>query len=305
MGFLDLQPGAYGLSEPLGHDLKRIDDLLGRVLRSQEGPDFIAEARRLMSFHDAPAIDDPNRVRRLARAFTILFQLMNVAEQKEIVRVNRARHPRRESIRDAVGQLKERGATADEARALMARMHVAPTLTAHPTEAKRKSVLDKLQAIALLLAKDEAPTALTDPLDAEGEAMAEAERILVELWQTDEMRAVRLSVREEVRNALYFFGKTVMEVVPWLHEDLRRALEEAYPGESFEVPTFLTYRSWVGGDRDGNPNVTPEVTWLTLLEHRIQALEVYVERAATLRRSLTLSNEARPDLSGIGRGLEA
>ena len=289
MAFLDLQPDAYGLSEPLGHDLKRIDGLLGRVLLSQEGPGFIAEARRLMASHDAPSLDDPDRIRRLARAFTILFQLMNVAEQKEIVRVNRARHPRRESIRDAVTALKERGASADDLRALMARMHVAPTLTAHPTEAKRKSVLDKLQEVALLLAKDEAPPALTDPLDAEDAPMAQAERILVELWQTDEMRAQRLSVREEVRNALYFFGKTVMEVVPWLHEDLRRALEETYPGERFVVPTFLTYRSWVGGDRDGNPNVTPEITWETLLEHRIAALEVYVERTAVLRRTLTLS----------------
>lgn len=305
MGFLDLQPDAYGLSEPLGHDLKRIDDLLGRVLTSQEGPEFVAEARRLMAAHDQPAIEDANRVRRLARAFTVLFQLMNVAEQKEIVRVNRARHPRRESIRDAVGQLKARGATAEEARALVARMHVAPTLTAHPTEAKRKSVLDKLQAVALLLAKDETPPDLTDPLDSEGDAMAEAERILVELWQTDEMRAVRLSVREEVRNALYFFGKTVMEVVPWLHEDLRRALEEAYPGETFEIPTFLTYRSWVGGDRDGNPNVTPEVTWITLLEHRIQALEVYVQRTATLRRSLTLSTKLVPISAALEEDLKS
>ena len=291
MAFLDLQPDAYGLSEPLGHDLKRIDDLLGRVLLSQEGPEFIAEARRLMAAHDAPELDDPDRIRRLARAFTILFQLMNVAEQKEIVRVNRARHPRRESIRDAVSQLEDRGASADEMRALMHRMRIAPTLTAHPTEAKRKSVLDKLQDVALLLAKDEAPPALTDPLDAEDAPMAQAERILVELWQTDEMRAQRLSVREEVRNALYFFGKTVMEVVPWLHEDLRRALKEAYPEESFEVPTFLTYRSWVGGDRDGNPNVTPEITWTTLLEHRVAALEVYVERTAALRRTLTLSTK--------------
>ncbi len=304
MGFLDLQPDAYGISEPLGFDLKRIDDLLGRVLRSQEGSAFVQEARRLMASPDEPNLDDPDRVRRLARAFTILFQLMNVAEQKEIVRVNRARHPRRESIRDAVFHLKERGAGADEVRALMARMHVAPTLTAHPTEAKRKSVLDKLQAVALLLAKDEAPPALTDPLEAENAPMDEAERILVELWQTDEMRAQRLSVREEVRNALYFFGKTVMEVVPWLHDDLQRALTEAYPGETFEVPTFLTYRSWVGGDRDGNPNVTPEVTWTTLLEHRIQALEVYIERAAVLRRSLTLSTKLTPISDALREDLE-
>ena len=304
MAFLDLQPDAYGLSEPLGHDLKRIDDLLGRVLRSQEGDEFVREARRLVTDPDEPKLDDPDRIRRLARAFTILFQLMNVAEQKEIVRVNRARHPRRESIRDAVSGLKERGASADDLRALMARMHVAPTLTAHPTEAKRKSVLDKLQEIALLLAKDEAPPALTDPLDAEDASMAQAERILVELWQTDEMRAQRLSVREEVRNALYFFGKTVMEVVPWLHEDLGRALREAYPNEPFEVPTFLTYRSWVGGDRDGNPNVTPEVTWETLLEHRAQALEVYVERAARLRRTLTLSTKLVPISDALREDLE-
>ncbi len=304
MAFLDLQPDAYGLSEPLGHDLKRIDDLLGRVLRSQEGPAFVTEARRLMQGHDEPDLSDPDRIRRLARAFTILFQLMNVAEQKEIVRVNRARHPRRESIRDAIMGLRERGASADEMRALMARMHIAPTLTAHPTEAKRKSVLDKLQEVALLLAKDEAPPALTDPLDAEDAAMAQAERILVELWQTDEMRAQRLSVREEVRNALYFFGKTVMEVVPWLHEDLGRALREAYPGEAFEVPTFLTYRSWVGGDRDGNPNVTPEVTWETLLEHRAQALEVYVARAADLRRALTLSTKLVPISEALRLDLE-
>ena len=294
MAFLDLQPDAYGLSEPLGRDLRRIDDLLGRVLRSQEGDGFVAEARRLMADEGETGGDDPARLRDLARAFTILFQLMNVAEQKEIVRVNRARHPRRESIRDAVFALKERGASAEDARRLVESLHIAPTLTAHPTEAKRKSILDKLQAVALLLAKDEAPPALTDPLDGERVAIDEAERILVELWQTDEMRAQRLTVREEVRNALYFFGRTVMEVVPWLHEDLRRALEEAYPGEAFAVPTFLTYRSWVGGDRDGNPNVTPEVTWETLLEHRIAALEVYVERAATLRRSLTLSVKLVP-----------
>ena len=304
MAFLDLQPDAYGLSESLGHDLRRIDDLLGRVLRSQEGEDFVAEARRLMDNAGETGGDDPARLRDLARAFTILFQLMNVAEQKEIVRVNRARHPRRESIRDAVFALKERGATAEDARRLVEAIHIAPTLTAHPTEAKRKSVLDKLQEIALLLAKDEAPPALTDPLDAENAPMDEAERILVELWQTDEMRAQRLSVREEVRNALYFFGRTVMEVVPWLHEDLRRALEEAYPGETFVVPTFLTYRSWVGGDRDGNPNVTPEVTWATLLEHRIAALEVYVGRAAELRRALTLSTKLVPISAALQEDLQ-
>lgn len=304
MGFLDLHPDAYGLSEPLGKDLRRIDDLLGRVLDSQEGASFLTQARGLMTANGLPPADDPDRLRRLARAFTVLFQLMNVAEQKEIVRVNRARHPRRESIRDAVTALKERGATAADVRDLIGQIRIAPTLTAHPTEAKRKSVLDKLQSIAVDLARDEAPLGLMDPLDSDHTALTEAERTLVELWQTDEMRAQQLTVREEVRNALYFFGSTVMEVVPWLHDDLRRALEEAYPGEKFDVPTFLTYRSWVGGDRDGNPNVTPEVTWNTLLEHRIRALEVYEEHTAALRRALTMSTKLVPVSEALARNLE-
>jgi phosphoenolpyruvate carboxylase len=168
-------------------------------------------------------------------------------------------------------------------------VEITPTLTAHPTEAKRKAVLDKLQAIALALDDLEGRGTLTGPLDATDEARAEIERILTTLWQTDELRSVRLTVEEEVRNALYFFERTIMEVVPWLHNDVERALAEVYPGEAFEVPTLLTYRSWVGGDRDGNPNVTPELTWQTLLEHRVLALETYLAHVETLRKEFTQS----------------
>jgi phosphoenolpyruvate carboxylase len=108
------------------------------------------------------------------------------------------------------------------------------------------------------------------------------------------MRSAQLTVPEEVRNALYFFERTIMEVVPRLHEDLEWALAEHYPDEKFSVPTFLTYRSWVGGDRDGNPNVTAAVTWRTLLDHRVLALEVYLRRVGTLRRELTESIKLVP-----------
>ena len=294
MGFLDLNPEQYGLSESLSTDLGRLDSLLGKVLRNQEGEDLIKVAKRLMQgepVEQIPELSDPKTLRSVARAFTVLFQLANTAEQKEIVRVNRGRTPRRESISDAVGQLKARGCTAEQARELIAQIQIAPTLTAHPTEAKRKAVLDKLLAISLQLAESASPEGLTAPLDADRLPVDEMERTLTELWQTDEMRSQRLTVSEEVRNALYFFERTIVDVVPWLHEDLQRALEQHYPGESFEVPTFLTYRSWVGGDRDGNPNVTPEITWQTLLDHRIMALETYLQHAETLRKELTLSTK--------------
>lgn len=295
--FLGYHPEEFGLSESLSEDLKHLDGLLGKVLHSQMGEETVDLARRLMrgeSIEELPELHDPAALRQIARAFTVLFQLANTAEQKEIVRVNRSRAHRRESIMEAVGQLKARGCTPDKIRDLLSRIEIAPTLTAHPTEAKRAAVLNKLQSIAVLLAESQAPPPLTAHLDAESVPLEELERVLTELWQTDEMRAHRLTVAEEVNNALYFFDKTICEVVPWLHEDLEKALAFHYPGERFEVPTFLTYRSWVGGDRDGNPNVTPEITWRTVLEHRATALESHLGHAEALRRELTQSTKLIP-----------
>jgi phosphoenolpyruvate carboxylase len=292
--FLSINPQEFGLSEPLSMDLVKLDEYLGSVLEAQEGPELVRNARQLLNgaeIADIPELQNPVTLRQVSRAFTVFFQLANTAEQKEIVRVNRSRPHRRESIEDAILALKNRGLSADDVRTLLSEIEIAPTLTAHPTEAKRKAVLDKLQSIAILLAQSEAPLSLTSPLAGSNLPLEEIDRTLTELWQTDEMRSQRLTVGEEVRNALYFFEKTIMDVIPWLHEDVENALKLHYPGETFKVPTFLTYRSWVGGDRDGNPNVTPEVTWNTLLEHRIVALESYLRQAETLRKELTESSK--------------
>lgn len=296
--FLDIDPDAYGLSHALSHDLRTLDRILGKILAEQESPKLVEVARRLIRedvapgelFSRFPELAEPGNLRNLARAFTVFFQLANTAEQKEIVRVNRERKGnRRESLRDAIKQLREAGKTASEVQALLDRIEIEPTLTAHPTEAKRKAVLDKLQSIAQLLAESESGPSLTAPLDVRHHSLHEIERTLTTLWQTDEMRVTQLTVEEEVRNALYFFDRTIVEVVPWLHNDLEIALQEFYPEAEFKLHPFLTYRSWVGGDRDGNPKVTPEVTWQTLLAHRAQALEVYIPRVQALRLELTQS----------------
>ena len=176
---------------------------------------------------------------------------------------------------------------------LLDRIDICPTLTAHPTEARRRAVLDKLQTVAECLADRNLPLSapLLDRSLSAGEAAAEAatERALTELWQTDELRASPITVPEEARNAMYFFERSIFDVVAWLHDDVRAALHACYPGHEFSVGAFVTYRSWVGGDRDGNPNVTPEVTWRTLMEHRRLALQFFVGRVDALRRELTLS----------------
>jgi phosphoenolpyruvate carboxylase len=297
VSFIGADPARYGLSEALSLDVTLLDRFLGEVL-AEQGEQRILDVARQAIVGDIPKdlIDNPETIREVARAFTVYFQLVNAAEQKEIVRVNRdaKRHgengARRESILDAVLTLRDQGVTADQFQALLENLNICPTLTAHPTEARRKAVMDKLLSVVQDLGKLESKTDdLSGPLETQGLMEAQIRRTLTTLWQTDEMRAVSLTVEEEVRNALYFFERTIIDVTVWLHQDLERALRQAYPEREWHVRTFLTFRSWVGGDRDGNPKVTPDVTWDTILRHRAMALETLLSRTADLRRELTQS----------------
>ena len=303
--FLNLSPRSVGLSEQLSQDVELIDCLLGRVVREQQGQALIDAARQLANddgvggadlFERIPQLKNPELVKRLLRAFTILFQLLNTAEQKEIVRVNRRQStpgaPRPESIADAVQRLRNAGASAADVQQLLYNVEIEPTLTAHPTEARRRAVLDKLQRIAGGLVDRSIPAdlpRLDRPLDNAERIEADLHRALTSLWQTAELRASRVTVDDEVRNALYFVRNTVFDVVPWLQEDIQAALQRNYPEQPFDLPPLIRYRSWVGGDRDGNPNVTPEVTWDTLLYHKDLALNLYIEQVEALRRELTQS----------------
>jgi len=320
-----LDPHAYGLPAALSEDIERLEALFSEVLTVQEGADFVTLAHRLMDLAHAedatpasllaalPELDDASLCARLLRAFTVFFQLLNTAEQKEIVRVNRGRkEPRPESIRDGVRRLKDAGLSATELQTLLNQIEICPTLTAHPTEARRRAVLDKLLRVAEGLAlrgQTADGSHLDQPLEGDPSVRAEENlrRALTELWQTDEIRITPITVPEEARNALYFFERTIFKVVAWLHADLRRALAESYPGHTFQIPPFLTYRSWVGGDRDGNPNVTPKITWETLKEHRRIALEYFVGRVEEVRRALTLSvkriDQDDPLLASVARDL--
>ncbi len=321
--FLRLSPHDFHLSEPLGDDILLLDRLLGEVLADQEGTQLLELARRLYAEDEGcdprtllermPELAQPRRVQRLLRAFTVLFQLLNTAEQKEIVRVNCERQaraggaPRPESIREAVLRLRQSGTSAEQMQELLRGIDICPTLTAHPTEARRRAVMNKLQTIAEGLVECAEPAELPHldrPLGAPGMARQELRRTLTALWQTDELRASPITVADEARNTLYFFENAILDAVAWLHDDLREALKQTYPGHTFDLPPFIQYRSWVGGDRDGNPNVTPDVTWQTLLAHRQLALRHYLRRLETLRRDLTQSGRLVPASEELVRSID-
>lgn len=330
--FLGISPYNSGFPSALAEDVVLIDEMLGRLLVAEGEERLITIARGL--YEDCSRSDDngheprkasemvaemmakfrelndPAVVARVLRAFTIFFQLINIAEQKEIVHANRRRQMaklahsprgqawRPESIGSAVSRLADAGVTAEEMQGILDRMEIVPTITAHPTEARRRVVMDKLLAFADWLSQRELPpdaSRLDRPLDLPAPiAEEELYRQLTALWNTDEIRSDRISVMDEVNNSVYFFQRTIIDVVAWLHHDLRGALRAAYPGHEFRVGQFLRYHSWVGGDRDGNPNVTPEVTWATVLHHHQVILSYYITTIDALKRELSLSSRILP-----------
>ena len=161
---------------------------------------------------------------------------------------------------------------------------VIPVFTAHPTEAKRRTVLFKLKTMADILSELDA----VDLMPAE--RIEKEERLrenIVLLWQSDEMRDRPPTVLDEVRHGLYFFETTLFDLLPEIYREMEKALAESYPGEEFEVPLFLRYGSWVGGDRDGNPYVNVAITEETLRTHKDVVLEEYKRKVEALYNHLT------------------
>src|SRR5690606_25576428 len=177
--------------------------------------------------------------------------------------------PLPESIAAAVARLWEQNVDESTMADLLARLHVEPVFTAHPTEAKRRTVLSKLRRIAALLYERE----VHDLLPSEMAALEE--RLLAEvttLWLTERTRTRKPEVTDEVRTGLHFFDTVIWDVAPQVYEAMAAALRRYYP--RLEPPSrFLTFGSWIGGDRDGNPNVTTAVTAETLRLHRGLAVE--------------------------------
>ncbi len=226
----------------------------------------------------------------LVRSLTRWFQLVNLAEDNERVRRLRLRDaerpgPRPGSVHEAIAELAARGVSAAELQRLLDGAELRLVMTAHPTEARRRTTIDKLARVfGVLRELDE--MIQPDPLDARRRLLATVQ----ELWATDELRATSPTVHDEVRGGLLHFASTLATTVPQIYRDLEAALGETYPGESFAVPPFLCFGSWMGGDRDGNPFVTPAATEEALELMREQCLRFLEDRISLLAGRLSLSD---------------
>jgi phosphoenolpyruvate carboxylase len=237
----------------------------------------------------------PERAFGLAMAFTLYFELVNLAEENFRIGILRRRRaamlarggePIRESIEAAVAELRLKGVPPSRMQALVDQLDIELVFTAHPTESKRRTLLAKLRRLAEILRLRTCPDLAPDPTLFDD---ATLEREIASLWLTDRSRSDRPEVLDEVRTGLWYFDMTLVEAVPRLQADLARALARYYPGVR-PPARWLTFASWIGGDRDGNPNVTASVTEETLLLHRRLAIEKLRLSARDLARTLTVSD---------------
>jgi len=298
--------------------VKLFGNLLGTVLRSQAGGDVLKSVEVLrkgfISLHEREnprkrarlmrliSALDPQTLTHVVRAFSNYFSLINIVEEAFEHRQRRRRVRTggtlwTGSFDETLRWFKNEGVSAAELQSLLDRLHYQPVFTAHPTEARRRTMMGALRRIFLL---DER---LDDPqLGEEGkqETIEQLQGEIEILWKTDEVRTTRPEVRDEIRNGLYYFRQSLFEAVPTAYRFLEKAVRRIYPDAGshgidgtgpLRVPSFLQFGSWIGGDRDGNPNVTPQITELAVYLHAEQILEEYIKRIALLIGLLTYSEQ--------------
>ena len=299
------------MSLTLSDAIHLLGNLLGEVLAAQESPALLEAEEQIRALAKARRAGDPAAATRLAQdveslppttaraiaaAFTLYFDLVNLAEEVHRIQELRRRtreqapEPIGESIGEAVAALRRNGVSRDQMAALLRDLRVELVLTAHPTEAKRRSVLSKLQRIAATLSDLHRDDLL--PLErAAAETALRAE--VTALWLTDRARTARPEVTDEVRTGLYFVEHTFWDVLPRVHAELAAAVAEHYP--ALTVPRrWLGLGSWIGGDRDGNPYVTAAVTGETLRLHRGLAVAQHRRALQDLARRFSLSDRRLP-----------
>lgn len=295
--------------------MRLLGALLGQVIAEQGGPDLLEDVERLrkavigarrreVAFDEVAAMVgewDIDRAVQIARAFTCYFHLANLAEEHYRILTLRERDAdggvQRESMASAVQDL-----GAERVAELVGGLELHPVLTAHPTEARRRAVVTAIQRISHQLAEYNTPGRGSTEQD-------ESKRRLLEeidlLWRTAQLRNTKLDPLDEVRTAMAAFDETLFRVVPQVYRSLDSALGEGSGTRPPLARSFIRYGSWIGGDRDGNPNVTAKVTREALLiqaEHVLTALETAATRIA---RTLTAAAQFTPPSSELLGAIKA
>ncbi|WP_026415590.1 phosphoenolpyruvate carboxylase [Actinomadura oligospora] len=310
----------HDLPDALRRDVRLLGAMLGDGLVEYGGPDLLSDVERLRhaviaARRGEAGADEPaaivdgwslERAGQVARAFTVYFHLTNLAEEHHRIRTLRERDARGRTVPGSVAAAVETvRAEAGEQRlaAMVDGLEFRPVFTAHPTEARRRAVVTSIQRISdLLFALDDAPE--------DGEEQAETERRMREeidlLWRTALRRHTQMDPLDEVRTAMAAFDETIFRVVPQVYRTLDAALDDGRSGtRPPRVRPFLRFGSWIGGDRDGNPYVTAQVTREAVMIQAGHVLRALAAMATRVGRELTVSEATTPASPALRAALAA
>jgi phosphoenolpyruvate carboxylase len=318
---------------PLRRDVRSLGTLLGEVLREQAGDDLYqhvealrqgtirrrdAEARgnaEEAAQHGSKALElvhtlPIERAILLTRAFAFYFELINLAEtnhrkrRRIALQLSGEAGRQRGSLAGTLAEMRRVGVSEDEAMDWLRRVLIVPVFTAHPTEVARRSVMSKRRRIGEFLATlDRIPIPEQDLAQLEEMVLAE----ITSLWQTDEVRSRRPTVYDEIKMGLDYYDVSIFATLPSLYREIAEALRASYGMEiePHELPQVLRFGSWIGGDRDGNPFVTPEVTRDAIQLARGHLLLYYQRRLNAVMDLLTTSAQQRPVSAALVERLDA
>lgn len=297
--------------------------LLGETLKAQAGEQVYAAVETLRKGYINLRKDNSLRQRKrlnrftakldaqtlnhVVRAFSTYFSLANIAEELEQYRARRramrAGGPLwTGSFDEALRVIKGKQISAEQLQELLDSLAYIPVFTAHPTEAKRRTVMEGLRHIFLLSEK------LDDPRIGKEEIHEIRNQLRAKiqlLWKTDEVRAERPQVRDEIKNGLFYFRESLFQAVPDTYRNMDKSVHRIYGADcGISVPSFLRFGSWIGGDRDGNPFVTAETTVMAVRLHQREILRGYISRITKLSHVLTHSNLMCHPSEAFRAGLE-
>lgn len=292
----------------LRRDVRFLGNILGEVLVHQGGNELLDIVEKIRetskslragyqpelykNFKQMISGLDTDIRHQVIRAFAVYFQLVNIAEQNHRIRRKRdyehyaGEDVQRGSIESSVQELKQGGFSAEDVSTMLEELSLELVMTAHPTEATRRVILDihkRISEDVMLL--DNPMLTLREREQVRGNLLNE----VITLWQTDELRDRKPTVLDEVRNGMYYFHETLFHVLPDVYQELERCLGKYYTEQKWHIPTYLRFGSWIGGDRDGNPSVTAHVTWETLRMQRKLALREYQHTLKELMGYLSFS----------------
>jgi len=289
-----VDPQGISSQSHIRQDIRFLMDMLAQVIREQEGEELVlkieqvrALAREIRLNHNPLVVESQKKLiaslslteaYQVARAFTIYFQLVNIAE--EVQRIRRLRDYDRSdevlqdmSLRKVFKELMDQGIKPKQIAEFLSQAEIEPVLTAHPTEAKRRSVLDHLFFLSSQLIQINRPDLTYTERDELTKRMKETLEIL---WQTSEVRSRKVEVLDEVDQTMYYFDRTIIALVANIHDKIYRAFFRLGVELPRDIKPFLRFGSWVGSDRDGNPHVTAGVTRTTALRQRQLIIKFYL-----------------------------